>query len=283
MNAAVVRGLLLAVGFLLIAVANGMILFQVNANRKGEAEARLWLTEREMPQAFWLAHENSGMELRLVWRTLSRDVNGGEDRMPSWLSGKKLEELGFRFVDGLSVDNQPTKVLMSKKVYLVLEYNGPAYQTARRRVAQILEREEAALRANPADRNGSIRLQAKKRIRAEEQSESRLFVIDAGLDPQPLRTSYPETNRFIVTPGVIELMYRTEGGRQWAAGAIRSISPDTVHVPLEHRVTLEQLAGKGKFLSTEGKAPRYEVELVYGSRRVPWIAAIRPLAAPLAE
>lgn len=114
----------------------------------------------------------------------------------------------------------------------------------------------------------------------EELSQSRLFVVDAGTNPQRLRESYSDVSRFIVARGVVKLAYRNENGRAWATGQIDAISVDEVHVPLEHRLALEHIIQQDKPSQGEGKPPRYQVELLYGSRYEPWIGSIRPLEAP---
>lgn len=281
MNQTWVARLLFAAGCILLAVVNFTVLSRVADNRQGQADAHLWLTERELPKISWLAQENSGVELRLVWRTLAREENEVNDGKPSWLSSKKLEELGFQFADAVPTEEQRDRAALSREVFLVLEYNGGAYHNAVRRAERAVEKEEEALRTNPADKGlQSARQQAKRRLRMEELSQSRLFVVDAGTDPQRLRESYSDASRFIVARGVVKLAYRNENGRAWATGQIDAISVDEVHVPLEHRLALEQIIQQDKPSQGEGKPPRYQVELLYGSRYEPWIGAIRPLEAP---
>ena len=200
------------------------------------------------------------LSLRLTWRALGREENDVNDRMPFWLKGKKLEELGFRFVDGASSGNLRDRESESREVFVALEYNGPAYRDAVRRAERALEKEEEALRANPADKGLlSARQQAKKRVQSEELTQSRLFAVDAGTDPRQLRAMYNDASRFIVTRGVVSLTYRNEGDRQWAAGYLESISPDKVHVPLEHR------SGAGSNSATaETAAERMETTALRG-------------------
>ena len=275
MNQTIVARLLFAVGCILLATVNYTVLSRVAANRQGQPDARLLLTERELPKINRLAQENNGVALRLAWRTLSREDNEYDDRKPSWLSGKKLEELGFHFSDALEVEQRRDRAPLSRQVFVVLEYNGGAYHNAIKRAERALEKEEDALRANPADKGlQSARQQAKKRLRNEEISQSRLFAVDAGLDPQRLRASYDDASRFIVAPGVVRMTYRVENGRAWATGQLDEISVDKVHVPLEQRRALDAILQQNKASQGDNKPPRYQAELLYGSRREPWIAAI---------
>ena len=125
--------LLFAVALLLLAAVNGLLLSAVAENQTQEPVARLWLSERELPEIKWLAMENSGVSLRLQWRNLGRKGNIVDDSSPSWLSGKKLEELGFVFADGLPLKDRRAKSAFDREVFFVLEYNGAAYHEAIRR------------------------------------------------------------------------------------------------------------------------------------------------------
>jgi len=278
MNQPLVVRLLLVAGCILPAAVNYTALSRVADNRQGQPDAHLWLTERELPNIHWFSQGSSGMGLRLVWRTLSRTDNDVYDDRPSWLGGKKLEELGFQYADAAPATERRQGAMLSREVYIVLEYNGSAYLEMARRAQREMDNGEEAVRANPGDKSlQSARQQAKKRLRMEHVSQSRLFAVDAGMDPQRLRASYPDASRFIVAPGLVRLTYRIENGRAWATGQIAAISVDEVHVPLNHRLALEKIIQDEKTSSREGKLPRYQVELLYGSRREPWIAAVRPL------
>jgi hypothetical protein len=239
------------------------------------------LTERELPKVRWLGMENSGVELRIRWRNLSRKENEVDDGNPSWLSGKKLEELGFVFANGLPLGDDRAKPALDREVFLVLEYNGPAYHEAIRRAERALARLEEAQRDNPGDRSGqSDRFQAKKRIRAESSEFSRLFVVDAGRDAGLLRKLYPDPARYILSRGVIGMRYHREGERLWAGGSIRSVNPDRLHLPLQHRRILDRIMDSDRGEASKDTLPRYEVALAYGSRFEPWIETIRPLQRP---
>jgi len=275
MKPTLATSLLFACGFAVLAAANSLMLTRVEDNRKGEPDAVLWLTERELPVAGHLEIENSGMALRFVWRCLGSGDTEVTDRWPSWLTAGKLQELGFRLASGVP-GGEPRMRQLAREVFLVLEYNGPAYLEALRRAERALEKEEEAIRANPGDKSlQASRQQSKKRIRAEELSQSRLFAIDAGTDPRQLRTRYSNTSRFIIVRGVIRLQPSTGGNRETVAGAIDSLSIDSIHVPLEYRRIIDAFVQQGKPQQNEGKMTRYGVLLAFGSRLEPWIAGVR--------
>lgn len=274
---------LLALALVLLLVVNAVVLSRVSDNRSGEAQARLWLTERELPKTQWLPLENSGVDLRLRWRTLSRLDNEVDDAMPPWLSGKKLEELGFVFANGLAKDDYRAKPQPDRQVFVVLEYNGPAYVEAVRRAERALEQVEEQQRGGQSAEDKptqSSRLQAKKRIRSEEIEMSRLFVIDAGTDVQQLATAYRQPGRYCIAQAVVQLRYREENGRLWAYGRLQGLTPGRIHLPLAQRRLVERFIADETRSKQEANLPRYEVELVYGSHGYPWIAEIRGIKRP---
>lgn len=271
---------LFALALVLLVVVNAVVLSKVSDNRNGEAQTRLWLTERELPQTQWLPLENSGVDLRLRWRTLSRLENEVDDDMPPWLSGKKLEELGFVFANGLATDDYRAKPQPERQVFVVLEYNGAAYVEAVRRAERALERLEEQQRSGQSVEDKpmqSSRLQAKKRIRSEESEMSRLFVIDAGTEMQQLANSYRQPGRYLFAQAVVQLNYREESGRLWAYGRLQRLNPERIHLPLAQNRLLERFIGDETRSKQEANLPRYEVELVYGSHGYPWIGEIRGL------
>ena len=273
---------LFALSLVLLVVINAVVLSRVSDNRNGEAQTRLWLTERELPKTQLLPLVKSGVDLRLRWRTLSRVENEVDDDMPPWLSGKKLEELGFVFANGLNKDDYRAKPQPERQVFVVLEYNGPAYVEALRRAERALERLEEASRTAVSEEKPtqSSRLQAKKRIRSEENEMSRLFVIDAGTDEQQLAASYRNPSRYCIARAVVQLLYREENDRLWAYGRVQRLSPQRIHLPLGQRHLVERFMGDDGRAKQEANLPSYEVELVYGKRGFPFIGDIRGVKRP---
>jgi len=278
MNRLLVTRLLFAVAFLLLAAVNGLLLSGISENQTQAPVARLWLSERELPKIKWLALENSGVGLRLQWRNLGRKGNSVDDASPSWLSGKKLEELGFVFADGVPLRDRRAKPALEREVFFVLEFNGPAYQEAIRRAERALVQVEEELRNNQGENAAtSSRFQAKKRIRSEVVERSRLFVVDAGLDADHLLQLYDDPGRYIITRGIVGLSYHRENDRLWARGTIEGLRPAKLHLPLEHKKQLDRiLAGKSRE-NVKGKQPSYEVEVAYGKRYEPWVDSVRSL------
>ena len=64
---------LFLLAWMLVAAVNGAVLSGVAYNRSGPPEARIVLSERELPLAYRRHEENSGLALRLAWRTIGED------------------------------------------------------------------------------------------------------------------------------------------------------------------------------------------------------------------
>ncbi|MBM9616676.1 DUF4824 family protein [Desulfobulbus rhabdoformis] len=278
MNRAVITRIIFAVAFVVLAAVNWMVLSRVAENRKSEPVAHMWLSERELSKVKWLALENSGVDLRINWRSLGGRDNRGTSRSPSWLRGKKLEELGFVFVDGKPTGDALLNQGVEREVYLVMEYNGPAYHEAIRRaergLAELEEKQHdiAGERSTPTDR-----YQARKRIRQEMGELSRLFVIDAGLEPKELQESYNNPERYIITRGLIRLYYQSENKRYWARGRIQGLKPAKMHLSLRQRQQLDHILRGKKKKNAVVHLSRYEAEVIYGSHYEPFIQQIRKM------
>ena len=116
---------------------------------------------------------------------------------------------------------------------------------------------------------------AAKRLEKERIAASRLFAVDAGLDPARLRETYADRARFIVTRGLVKPVYEYEKKRRRVRGYIQRLSVETIHVPLKHREILDALRAKRRSRSSTVEPPRYEIELAYGRRFEPWIVSVK--------
>jgi hypothetical protein len=119
--------------------------------------------------------------------------------------------------------------------------------------------------------------QAEKRVKEERLTQSRLFAIDAGLDPEELRARYPDRSRFIIARGLVTPRFYEENGRKKADGYINRLSIRSIHVPLRHRQLFDTILAQDVAKGREFKRPRYQVVVDYGSRLEPWIESVQPL------
>ena len=126
------RAMMIGVG--LIIVTNAIVLAGVSYNRSGEPESTITLTERELrlPYRYSGNDENSGIHLRINYRRgsgyFSRDYKQTE--IFAWFNKEKLAALGFDVSQPFiqDEDKRHYQRLREKEVFLVLEYNGMAYQ-----------------------------------------------------------------------------------------------------------------------------------------------------------
>ncbi len=266
----------------LVLITNGIILAGVLHNRQGEPDARVELTEREL-RLEGHNRENSAVSLKLTLQRQHDDINGP---FP-WLERGKLEQLGF---DCRTPPNAQDAGLrydraLPRRVWLVLEYEGKAWQAwrseAQRRLAEL------SRRGTEAGEGSRPRNFEAKRLRWESMAGSRLFAVDAGNDPASLRQRYPDRTRCIITPALVRIQLlraHDQEPRRSArlAGYVERLLTDSIQVPRDRRGALTSLAASRQEYSFSGQsekvfAPRYRVTLNYGKRHEPWVTAVQPL------
>jgi hypothetical protein len=282
---------------LLIAVTNAVVLAGAARNRRGDPEATLTLTERELPLGF-VQEENSGIWLRLEWRPRAWDGS------PGWFGIDKLQAVGF---DCSLPPGDPTAEMRYGKMlplerYAVLEYEGEAWRAwlageEKEDAGQLEEFRRRAERQSP----GGPTVEEKKRMQeAERLAASRLFIVDVRKDPADLRRRYPDRSRYIVSSALVRLALRAwnpvtrKRCDPFLQGYVSEILIDTIHVPRAHRALLDAVRQEEKRASEEAerktggldfprarrsRGPRFQVTLKYGRRLEPWIAEVRPLDA----
>ena len=270
----------LIAGLALILLTNAVALLGVYRNRSGEPESMLTLTQRELQQPYgWeMTRENSGISLRINWRVSSTEkywfgsYSGGS---PAWLDQAKMASLGFDFsqLQHMQDDYRWSNRQLGREVLLVLEQDGPAYQQALQRAREYAAEQDAKLAARPDDK--AMQNSAKSAHEAaskEEQENSRLFAIDAGLDLQQLRAQYPDRNRYAIVRAQVRPL--SVGGQNKIAGYIDSLSIAEINVPHEFHAAFDkrvrpvigrmQTTGQGKF----------EASVAFGQRLEPWLVGI---------
>lgn len=264
---------LFILGFIIIAVTNLFVLTGVAFNKKGPKEALITLTERELKHPYRTNRENSGLTLNISWQSLGTqtyNIYGWND--PLWLNGKKLKELGF------DVNMDRHKRMPSKEVFVVLEYDGDSYRKALKNNELNLKKMQYVYDLNKKDREAKRKLEsATKYLKRQQLSLSRLFAIDAGVDPEKLRKIYNNRAQFIITRAQIKPVFNTARGEKEVTGHVQKLSIGNIHVPLKHCKTLKDMladtTSKGNYITP----PRYAVTLAYGSRFEPWIISIQNL------
>jgi hypothetical protein len=278
----------LVAGAVLILATNAVALLGVAYNR-GDAESTLTLTQRELhlPYNWGFEKENSGIALTLQWRSLAEEpeVNYGLRKIyytgytgfgsePEWLDKAMLTALGF---DVSKPEDTPQgrmyyDKMLSKDVLLVLELDGPVYRTALERMQQHRQKEEALLNANPGKKEFEERVKnAKRELYQEERINSRLFVVDAGLDAASLRAKYPDRNRYAIVHGQIQPRLVEIKRKPKLIAFISGVSITQVNVPALYRRIFEPLQESARTNQYDAAITPYKVSVAFGKRLEPWI------------
>ncbi len=277
---------ILLAGLGLIAATNAVALLGVAYNRSGEPDSRLLLSERELniPYRWELNQDNNGLALHLQWRipgartgTSIFQNEYGHFGEVQWLNRDKLIELGFNLEqapDTVAGRRHYAKVL-PKDVWLVMEHDGPMHQAALTYVRERLQREEMLLAQNLDDKEFTQRaLVARKALQEEEQTASRLFVIDAGLDAGTLRAKYPGRTHYAIVRGRVKPWLDRKADKEVVvAGHVQNLSVTNLHVPRDLRDGFAPLAdAKLKNRSVDKK--KFTATVAIGHRYEPWIVDI---------
>ena len=274
----------LVAGIVLILATNAVALLGVAYNR-GEPESTLRLSGRELhlPYSWGFENENSGIALTLQWRVLTEQGEGlfglrtsytGFGNVPDWLDKVKLMTLGFDL--SKSEDTPQGRMyydkLLPKEVFLVLEFDSSAYRMGLSRIRQHLQKEEALLKANAGEKEFEERAKnAKRELYQEERINSRLYVIDAGLDVAGLRTRYPDRKRYAIVRGQIQPHLVENNRKSKLVGYISGLSVSQINVPALYREIFEPLQKSTQTNEYGVAVSPFEVSVVFGKRFEPWI------------
>ncbi|MDP1652951.1 MAG: DUF4824 family protein [Rhodocyclaceae bacterium] len=275
----------LGAGIALIVLTNAVALGGVWWNRAAPPESTLTLSERELglPWRSLRTQENSGLALTLRWRVASLDTGGDHvsaftfnGGTPEWLDGAKLQTLGFEVGDPNSDTGRRRFTRQQPRpVIAVLELDGPARQQALGQARENAARHAAAAEANPDSKEFAGRAKsARDALAREENWNSRLFAIDAGVDAERLRAQYPDRTHFMLVPATVRpRLHHPKRGAPQLAGYITRLDNASLHVPHAMIAPLE-----GMHARTDGEPggeDRFNAVVATGHRLEPWIEAIQ--------
>ena len=264
-------------GLALILVVNGIALSGVALNRSGEPESRVQLSERELqlPYGRWNSKENSGVELNLRWRVhAGNDVPdtdygyGSYGGTASWLDEAKMTALGFDVPQDRQSQRWKNKQNRTKEVLLVLEIDGAAYQQSLEHARRKADADEKLKADNPGNKEFENRAKhSREYAESEARENTRLFVVDAGLDREALRSRYPDTTHYLIARGQIRPQIVTQDKQDRLSGYISALSISQINVPVEFQHAL-------KHDGQTSKPIPFEASVAYGQRLEPWIVAL---------
>lgn len=266
----------LAGGVGLILLVNAVALGGVAWNRSAEPDSRLPLSQRELIRNYTWHNENSGLSLRLRWRTPTRDEGTRHNR--GWLpaiDGQKMASLGFSMP--AQVDDDSARHFgrqQSRDALLVLELAGPLYerevQLTRKRLDEARQAVDAAPQnARLADERDFIR----RELDSEEKTDTRLLLKDVGLDLQALRTQYPDRQRYLIIHGRVRPISNYYQHIWTLGGTASDIGSDSINVPYQWRERLDEITQQSH-RTAEGLPQPFVAEVAFGRRLEPWIERI---------
>lgn len=281
----------------LIVLTNVIVLAGVAYNRSGEPDATVQLTERELHWRHgWdrTDKEDTGLYLRIEWNMLGFKERWDYTHKKNWMNGEKLAEMGFDTNFPLE-DKKASRYYsrqLPRQAYVVLEFNGDAYQNWLKEAKQRIEEIKQELIEEKKKKKKKSLENNIKRIQQELITQSRLFAIDGGRDPELLRKKYFDKSKYIITSAVFDIsMNYTPRKKEdpkstktpYLSGWIRNLSIPTIHVTSDFRdffrtdikTHTQRYIPLDKPLS-DGE-PRYRITLNYGQRYEPWIAGVQKL------
>jgi hypothetical protein len=269
------QGRTLVIGVAIILIVNAIALGGAAYNRSGSPDSTLHLSQRELSLPWRSDDENSGMALSLKWRVPAQvDANAvatslgsyfayGHD--PAWLDAAKLKSLGFDVTlakPEVEV-RQDYRPLPRREVLLVLELDGPAYRQSLERMQRLVA---TSAKAPSPD--------AKTALRREAQEDSRLFIVDAGLDAQDLRAKYPDRSHYAIVRGTVRPQWTDVGAQRHLSGMIDQLSADTMHVPIDFRPFFVTKAGRAYSNTGAENSLPFTADVAFGKRFEPWIVGV---------
>jgi hypothetical protein len=262
----------------LLILVNAVVLLGVARNRSGEPDAVLTLTERELPLSPSYRHkENTGVSLRL-----NVNPDSGEQQ---WFDAGKLTELGFDTRRHLETERLRAYRVLPKKAFVVLEYDGEAWQRHRRRQREEIAGLPAKVRQGKLEPEEAEKQAKEKRFQLSVASH--LFSVDAGPDPEALRRRWADRGRYLILPARVRLYSdrRRQGSdreEKWRLyGRVEQILVNELHVPRKLQGGLQTLSETARIRSDytyfNPRNParvRYRVRVAVGRRFEPWVMGI---------
>ena len=231
---------------LIVCVTNVAALGLGLFNRRNPPVGAITLTERELPITN-VGAESTATILRIQWTSV--DDNG--------FSCDRIRPLGFTCpTRPVSADRREFRQ-PARNGYVVLEYDGPAWERLRKR--REAEAAEFAAR-DPAGAAASL------------NRETHLVAIDVGADPGALRAKYADASRYLITSARIV-------ARDWPpelSGFIVELIPSTINVPFPLSTKVRSAKASHSAEKPETWRPRYTVTLRYGRFLEPWVVDIQP-------
>lgn len=251
------RGLWLAAA--VVIVANLAAWGAAARNRRGEAEAVLVLTERELRLPVKQA-ENTALALSIVFEPPRPRAAGGP-RDAGWFDRAKLEAIGFDCARPATPEHAAYyRTRPPRSTFAALAYEGETWRAE-------VERRERSQPDAAADASRDPLL------------DSHLAVIDVDNSPAALRARHPDRRRVAIMEATAILLYVSRPGQApFLAGRVTSVLPSDIDVPREWRGSLTAMQPERDDAARPPvREPRYRVTVGWGTRLEPRITSVELL------
>ena len=265
--------LLLPAGLGLILLSNAVALAGVWYNRQGEPQSRLLLSERELHRDWdGPRKENSGLTMRLDWRMAPQESAEEDDHC---YNDRSLSEAQLQAVGLPSKGPEPRQD--TRRAWAVLELDGPAYQRSLQLTERHLQQQEDKLEQLPNDKAAIAQAKAaREALQNERSKESRLFIVDVGLDAEALRQRYPDRSRHALLRSTVRVWQRCYNADDKRLSGSVDLHSDSINVPHAWR---QQLANRLPEYYGNASTP-FTAEVSIGQRFEPWISTVRIAEKP---
>jgi len=275
------RTLIAGVGLILI--ANAVALIGAGYNRSAPPESVLRLTQREVHPSYrsW-SKDNSGIALNVQWRLPTRSRTDPDEPMvgygpyggsATWLDQASCASSASTSRNRSTVSEDVASMPAScpKRCSSFSSWMGLPIRAALRTVREYAARQEALRAADPGKKEPESRARrGRDLLQQEEETNSRLFVVDAGLDAAALRAKYPDRSRYAIVHGFVRPNLAWDDQNSTVTGFVSVLNIDEINVPNRFR----PLFTDGRDQYDAPLPSRYEVTIAFGKRLEPWIAEV---------
>lgn len=284
-------------GSALVLAVNALFLGSAAWNRRGEPAERMVLTERELGLPSFRVEENNEFFLTLqlghkipppvrMAAILARRQVPPPARC-AWLDREKLLALGFG--TDLARLESPARdadfLAPQRRAWIALEFAGPAWEDWLAGEEDKVRRLRSMVETGGA---GAGQLEEAEALLAIDRAQrSRLWAVDASLDPAVLEARYPDRGRYWVLEGLVVIRAAREGEASPAVqGTVAAVFPEEIHVPARFKEKLAPLLPRESWAEKssrwkssdpvwpEPQAPRFTAALALGRRHEPWLTAV---------
>lgn len=246
----------------LILLSNAVALGGVYYNRSGEPDSVLRLSERELSVAYNSVMDNSdaaGQMLQLDARLAD-----------GWVNPDKLRELGF-VIGGQEETYRRDR--WEREALVVLELNGAQYLAEKTAAEAELKQAQVQFAAAPESPEAKQTLDSAEYLLSRfKANNTRLYVVDAGLDAASLRQRFPDRSRYSLARATVS------AGFNWSSGVP---TPDNytlyfdlaeVSVPSRWRSVFTAWNPYDRMAEERNQV---SVEVSFGKRFEPWITSAK--------